>query len=54
MPPADRAGQSNFVRSPARFPESDAWQVPPTSEKDFVTPDGIRVAPALSPLRTLI
>ncbi len=38
----------------ARFPRADAWQVSATGRKDFVTPDGIRVAPALELLRTLI
>jgi hypothetical protein len=37
----------------ARFPEADAWQVSATGRKDFVTPEGIRVAPALELLRTL-
>jgi predicted AAA+ superfamily ATPase len=30
-----------------RFPKADAWQVSAIGTKDFVTPDGIRVAPAL-------
>jgi hypothetical protein len=37
----------------ARFPEADAWQVSATGRKDFVTPEGIRVAPALELLRRL-
>jgi predicted AAA+ superfamily ATPase len=37
----------------ARFPEADAWQVSATGRKDFVTPEGIHVAPALELLRTL-
>jgi hypothetical protein len=37
-----------------RFPAADAWQVSATGSKDYVTPDGIRVAPALALLRTLI
>jgi len=37
----------------ARFPEAAAWQVSATGRKDFVTPQGIRVAPALELLRTL-
>lgn len=37
----------------ARFPEADAWQVSAAGRKDFVTPEGIRVAPALELLRTL-
>ena len=38
----------------ARFPEAAAWQVSATGHKDYVTPDGTRVAPALELLRTLI
>jgi predicted AAA+ superfamily ATPase len=38
----------------ARFPEADAWQVSAVGRKDFVTPEGIRVAPALELLSTLV
>lgn len=38
----------------ARFPDADAWQLSATGRKDFVTPEGIRVAPALTLLRTLV
>lgn len=38
----------------ARFPSSDAWQVSATGRKDFVSPDGIRVCPAVVLLRTLV
>ena len=38
----------------ARFPDTDAWQVSATGTKDFVSPDGIRVAPALRLLNGLI
>jgi uncharacterized protein len=37
-----------------RFSECDAWQVSATGRKDFVSPEGIRVAPALDLLRTLV
>ena len=37
-----------------RFPDCDAWQLSATGTKDYVNPDGIRVAPALRLLRTLI
>lgn len=37
----------------AKFPEADAWQVSATGTKDFVSPEGIRVAPALSLLGEL-
>jgi uncharacterized protein len=37
-----------------RFPEADAWQLSAVGSKDYRTPDGIRVAPALTLLRTLV
>jgi predicted AAA+ superfamily ATPase len=37
-----------------RFPEAEAWQVSGAGVKDYVTPEGIRVAPALTLLRQLI
>lgn len=37
-----------------RFPRCEAWQVSAVGSKDYVTPDGIRVAPALRLLRTLV
>jgi predicted AAA+ superfamily ATPase len=37
-----------------RFPAADAWQVSATGHKDYVTPEGIRVAPALELLRALV
>ncbi len=37
----------------ARFPGAEAWQVSATGTKDYVTAEGIRVAPALELLRTL-
>ena len=37
-----------------RFPDCDAWQISATGTKDHVNADGIRVAPALTLLKTLI
>jgi hypothetical protein len=37
----------------ARFPQADAWQVSAVGTKDYVSPDGIRVAPALALLGDL-
>ena len=37
-----------------RFPDCSAWQVSATGTKDFVTPEGIRVAPALELLGRLV
>jgi uncharacterized protein len=36
-----------------RYPAADAWQVSATGTRDFVTPEGIRVAPALKLLSGL-
>jgi uncharacterized protein len=38
----------------ARFPAADAWQISATGSKDYLTPDGIRVSPALALLDQLI
>jgi hypothetical protein len=38
----------------AKFPAADAWQVSATGAKDYLTPEGVRVAPALALLRTLV
>jgi len=37
-----------------RFPEGDAWQLSATGTRDYRTPDGIRVAPAVTLLKTLV
>jgi uncharacterized protein len=38
----------------ARFPDCQAWQLAATGAKDYVTPDGIRVAPAAAFLKELV
>jgi len=38
----------------ARFPSAQAWQVSATGSKDYVSPEGIRVAPAVRMLGELI
>ncbi len=38
----------------AKFPGASAWQVSATGTRDYVSPGGIRVAPALKLLQTLI
>ena len=38
----------------ARFPETEAWQVSATGRKDYLTPENIRVSPALALLNRLI
>lgn len=37
-----------------RFPQAQAWQLSATGKKDYVTPEGIRVCPALKLLDQLI
>jgi len=37
-----------------RFPGTEAWQISLKGEKDFETPEGIRVCPALDYLRRLV
>ena len=37
-----------------RYPSADAWQIHMQGEKDFVSPDGVRVAPALELLKSLV
>jgi hypothetical protein len=49
---ADADGGLRYLR--ARFPSVDAWQICATGRKDYRTPDGIRVAPALELLKSLI
>ena len=36
------------------FPECEAFQVSAVGRKDYVTPDGIRVCPAVTLLKTLV
>lgn len=38
----------------ARFPQTESWQVSATGTKDYQTPDGIRVAPAVALLDKLV
>ena len=38
----------------ARFPKCEAWQISAAGSKDYVTPDNIRVAPAMRLLTTLV
>ena len=38
----------------ARFPDAQAWQVSATGKRDFVSAEGIRVAPATTLLRQLV
>lgn len=51
-------GESDVDRSlrylKNRFPEAEAWQVSATGKKDYLTPEGIRVSPALALLNQLV
>lgn len=38
----------------AEFPTCDAWQVSAKGTKDYQTAEGIRVAPAMTLLKTLV
>ena len=38
----------------ARFPDAEAWQISATGTKDHQTPEGVRVAPAVRLLATLV
>jgi hypothetical protein len=44
---ADAAVDKSLRCLKARFPECEAWQVSAEGGKDAVTPEGIRLAPAL-------
>jgi hypothetical protein len=50
---ADAGVDPNLRYLKTRFPAAAAWQVSAAGRKDFVSPEGIRVAPALALLRTL-
>jgi len=38
----------------ARIPQAEAWQISATGTKDYQSPEGVRVAPALALLRELV
>lgn len=48
---SDAAVDSSLHYLLARFPKTETWQVSVVGKKDYVTPDGIRVAPALHLLK---
>jgi predicted AAA+ superfamily ATPase len=51
---ADADVDSGLRYLKTRFPEVEAWQISAIGTKDYQTPDGIRVAPALDFLKDLI
>lgn len=50
----DAALDSSLRYLKARFPAAAAWQISATGTKDYQTPEGIRVAPALALLKSLV
>ena len=51
-PDAEVHGPLRYLK--ARFPEARAWQIHATGTKDYQTPEGIRVAPAMALLGRLV
>ena len=51
---SDTAADKSLRYFKVRFPDCDAWQISATGPRDYVNADGIRVAPALTLLKTLV
>lgn len=51
---ADTTVDRNLRYLRGKFPDADAWQITATGKKDFVTPDGIRVAPCVRLLSKMV
>ena len=51
---SDAEPDRNLRYLKARFSDADAWQISATGNKDYRSSDGVRVAPAVQLLRTLI
>ena len=51
---SDTKVDKNLKYWKARFPDCPSWQVSATGAKDFLTPEGIRVCPAVQFLRELV
>ncbi len=49
---AEVDGGLRYLRN--KFPQAEAWQISAIGRKNYQTPDGIRVAPALTLLATLV
>ena len=50
----DAEGDRSLRDLKARFPGAGGWQISASGTKNFVNPDGIRVAPALTLLSGLV
>jgi hypothetical protein len=44
----------NSASGRARLPRAEAWQISAVGRNDYMTPEGIRIAPALALLSRLI
>jgi hypothetical protein len=51
---ADGDTDRNLKYLKARFPKAEAWQISAVGKKDYVSPEGVRVAPGLRLLQNLI
>jgi hypothetical protein len=51
---SDTAVDGSLRYLKTRFPSADAWQVSAAGKKDYITPEGIRVSPAIRLLSTLV
>jgi uncharacterized protein len=51
---SDREVSKSLRYLKLRFPETDAWQVSASGQRDYVSREGVRVAPALELLTTLV
>jgi predicted AAA+ superfamily ATPase len=51
---SDEAPSKHLRYFKAKFPKCDAWQVSLDGTADYVTPEGLRIAPALQLLKTLV
>ena len=51
---ADVAVESSVRYLKAKFPTCSAWQIHAEGSQDYQTPEGIRVAPAVALLKTLV
>lgn len=50
----DRDIDSSLKYFKTKFPDVEAWQISATGQKDYLSAEGIRIAPAVELLRTLV
>jgi hypothetical protein len=51
---SDAEPDRNLRYLKGRIPDAEAWQISVTGGKDYRTQDGLRIAPAIELLRTLV